>query len=441
MLKCISYDGSERNACDIGFCTQSILRIIGAESASFSQVLLVKPSDSTRVDEKELPPKTDLAIKIFRMRDGSDKLLENEDLLYELAIYKDVVSFILNNSLNPYFLPYYGGCKKMSGGQVLDILDGRVTDIRNRYLSRAYLENVLARKLGDNKFDFNSALEKQPKKIKSYTFHPKDEFAIIITEKAPSTISDFLLASRTTLSDLRCCLVQVTSALLVLKFLGLAHNDLHYGNIFYRRTPTPLERKFIFRIYSSNRENSILVGYTLTTTLVSLLFDWNDSYIQEKGENPELAAPDPEKVYEKASMQNRYVEKRDFVKFLMYYRKAPGIQNSQAERTKLVECIFPDASSENALKMQRYLKNVENKNYQYLSENEKDIKARFPDSFYQEMYPLEGILYRLVFTFAGKKETGPISPLYRASQMDLESGFVYNMDDQYIATLPKNFTE
>ena len=456
MLTCLSPNGKGNDSCDIGRCTaegiEALKRTYKASkpgvrtvsgSKAIGQILFMKPTDGMRYRDERLPSSTQMAVKLFRSYSQVNSSVEFPGLVYELKVYDRVVRLIQLYQMNPYFVQYYGSCADIDIYGFVKLIDGKIKDKKGKKLTTEFLQKVITRAfdyVADGYvFDLNGTLKKNPlnfqQKIRS-----KDLFSYIITERLEN-VKEFadMIDNGKNLGELRCALVQILSALLVMKYFQLAHNDLHDGNILYTRSAQKISRKFLFRRFDvTDPSRTELVGYVLNTNLTCLVYDWDLSYCKLLGENNYLKG---DAGLAGASAENKFIQQKDFIKILMYWKYSPLIQRSSQEKVLLVSCIFPDVNSLNARKFLSYLQHLKTVDLMRLTLSEKK-NLKIPDSFYAEMFPLEEILYRLVYTYnavGGNSTT--ISPIYNIEDVQDKDKFekvrctLYDMDSQRIAQI------
>lgn len=109
-------------------------------------------------------------------------------------------------------------------------------------------------------------------------------------------------------------LFQACTACYSLYINGIAHNDLHSGNVLVRKIP-----------YTLLKYNVIETGktYFVFSHFFAKIFDWDRSFSINVGKNNILNSP----VLFKANQTNDLIEQRDFIKLLCYLYKSFYVQN------------------------------------------------------------------------------------------------------------------
>ena len=104
-------------------------------------------------------------------------------------------------------------------------------------------------------------------------------------------------------------LFQACTACYSLYLNGIAHNDLHSGNVLVRKIPYTL---ITYNVEETGKT------YFVFAQFFAKLFDWDRSFSNKVGRNPSLNSP----VMFKANQTNDLVQQRDFMKLLCYFYKS-----------------------------------------------------------------------------------------------------------------------
>ena len=111
------------------------------------------------------------------------------------------------------------------------------------------------------------------------------------------------------LSNIMNALFQCATACYALYVNGIAHNDLHVGNVLLQKTEQTAY-KYVLP-HEGNKE------YVIASKYCALLYDWDRSFSVDKGNNPLLESP----AIMAANQTNDLIQQRDFVKVLCYLYK------------------------------------------------------------------------------------------------------------------------
>lgn len=85
------------------------------------------------------------------------------------------------------------------------------------------------------------------------------------------------------LNEYRCIMFQIVYTLAVLQKHHITHNDLHARNIIISQLPTP-----VTLTYTIEKEYKVK-KYRIVTRNIVYIFDWDNAYAEELGDNPSLS--------------------------------------------------------------------------------------------------------------------------------------------------------
>ena len=237
--------------------------IVELNKNSQSDAVLLTADLITDIIKGVLP----VVFKIFKnyLQIPPEHKLPTLGLFYEMSVYEYISENIIHTNLCPYFIDF--------------VASGECIDETNPNVEKCFL---ITEKAGNGTpFGFATSLPVYPLSDKNF-------------------IEQLKLENR---DDLKTILVQIYYALAVMERFSIVHNDLHTGNILIMKLPMKI---------------NICLGYNnkfanFSTRYIPLIFDWDNSYVEELGPNPYL---EDQKVF---GMYNSYDSRRDLYTFMCYF--------------------------------------------------------------------------------------------------------------------------
>jgi hypothetical protein len=223
------------NGCNVGSYAENVK--VFASKASASQSIIISGTIQPTAIDKTRSPDNNVIFKITY--DPIDPL--DNSLQVEIAIYKNIITRLVNNRNTPHVTSFLGfqTCKS-----ALILPPGQVK------LFNAQLKKLSENEAGNKKnmYDLTRA-------------------NLLLTERSSGMELKFWITNTTPLRDLLAIIFQVLYTLNCFARIGLQHNDLHYGNIFvedmgqpvtlfYKRSPhqyVELTTRYLVKIYDWDR--------------------------------------------------------------------------------------------------------------------------------------------------------------------------------------------
>ena len=346
-------------ACDIGKCTKSI-RGYASNSASPTDIWELEMYDDVRYGQEKIPNKLilklyiDISSEILKF--GNLESKDREELRYESDIYNYVIGLFTRENINPYFVRYYGASQNCTFDQLVEsvtagksIVLGEMTKleiskeqfIENLIRNTAYMVfNLRGRPSistisasSDNTIGGISKKEIVDVLKDSILKNDEVKYGMIITEKSNGEVFDNWINRQIVNGKISDdgwkSIVQVVSALTALETLEVAHNDLHYGNIFVEELDGEVLEQFKYTY------NDKELGFGIRSNFRCAIYDWDRGYMKKLGDNYYL---DDNELCKWYSQCNEYVAQREVTKFLIYMLQDNKLDFD--EREKIYECMM-----------------------------------------------------------------------------------------------------
>jgi hypothetical protein len=332
----------------------------------------------------------DAFLKIFI---DDEKVPELAALNYELQIYRDIITNIMNKKICSNFVKYLDSGYRCSYNDLFNFLKNN-TEYDGSMLS----DEQISKNLNRNIYIMSKGLRNRPsiqedtkmpfklnsediRQIKTYKFN------MILTEniKPPSlTLFEWIVQqnffknpSEYILEEFWNILFQICYGCYCMSLSKLVHNDLHSGNIFIQNLKLPIEIIYIV--------NNIPV--IIRTRYKAVIYDFDRGYIKSRGKNP---INDGNNCI-RGSQCNTYIENIDITKILCYVYGS--LSNNRLQNQVLN--IFSDDIS-----VLSELKNVYNIKTCFLQDNSGFSKQT---SFYEKINNTKKILDNIINNLSNKE--------------------------------------
>lgn len=223
-----------RNGCNISFAEN--IKVFTSKQSASQSIIISGTIEPTAIDKMRSPNNN----VIFKITFSPNNPLDNS-LQVEIAIYKNIITRLVNNKNTPHVTSYLGF------NQCRDSFKLPSTEIKPY--------NTQLKEIGNQIDEFKDKL------------YNLDEANLLITERSSGIELKKWITKTTLLHDLLSVIFQVLYTLNCFARIGLQHNDLHYGNIFiedmgqsitlfYKRGPhqyIELTTRYIVKIYDWDR--------------------------------------------------------------------------------------------------------------------------------------------------------------------------------------------
>lgn len=210
--------------------------------------------------------------------ESDERTLKILALVYEIRVYKLIISPLMDHHICPNFVRYLGSSLDCRVQDLVAVLQKQYPSIAPIELKKAIERNAyyMMRNL-KNRPNIQTQLEEN--KGERYNLE-YENLGILLTEfGSTTTFSDFLSSRSVTEVDVWTILFQVICALYALELSQTMHHDLHLNNIMLDFTPEkPVPYYYNWR------------SYNLTTKFRVRLFDFDRSFSAQLGGNPFLSA-------------------------------------------------------------------------------------------------------------------------------------------------------
>jgi hypothetical protein len=213
---------------------------------------------------------------------------ENDGIAYEAEIYRFITEKIINRGLSPNFISYlgFGVCKLSNFSGVFDDYEFAKTQ-------------------------FETKFKKEGTYYKTYG-KSSDTIVGVLLTKVPTGINMTYEKFKKNLNisdyDKSAVFVQLCCAILLMEKFCLTHNDLYDGNILINESP---EEKVICYNIGKHPVSEKTIYYEVKTRYTAYLFDWDRSFCDIVGDNPNL----DKHLCIRLAECNQYIEKADFFRF------------------------------------------------------------------------------------------------------------------------------
>ena len=213
------------------------------------------------------------AVKIFMATN------KNDGIAYEAEIYRFIIDKIISKGLSPNFVPYlgFGVCSLKKLSTVLNDKEFAQYSYRRTYETT------------------------------------QDTVGVLLTgvpEGTVTSLSNFLKKDISD-TDISAVFIQICCTLLLMEKFCLVHNDLHKSNILVSEQE---EEKVICYNIGKHPVTGDDVFYEVKTRYIAYFFDWDNSYCELVGDNPQL----DDWPCLGGGYCNYYSEKRDFYRIFSH---------------------------------------------------------------------------------------------------------------------------
>ena len=299
------------NVCQISNCINSV-KGIASNSASPTDIWIISFNDKVTYINKKIKK---AILKIFADPDSlsyistdRSKINDIEGLNYELHIYKDIISNILDYNICPNFVKYLASGENCTYNDLLNMLIDHLEN-DDRKLTSGECMNSLNRNIT---FLYENKRNRPPIQLIEYTRFNKPNnnltYNMIMNETSNGIkLSDWInkySLNRDFETELWNIMLQIAVACYSMALSKMVHNDLHSGNIFIETYDTE-------KIITYYINNSPIV---IKTKFKALIYDFDRGYCVRLGNNP-ILIPQYCKI---ASQCNEFIENKDIVKILCY---------------------------------------------------------------------------------------------------------------------------
>jgi len=268
----------EGDICELGNCLEK-LEGRAANSASPSDIWRVTLKDGAMY--KGIPVKR-AWLKVFISSPEMPR--KTDGLMYELRVYRNVVSPLIERHVCPNFVRYLSSTTGCGFEDVQGILSSQGVKELNFKRSLCYMttkppprdahhQHIAPRKrpaINDH------VTLKEVAAINNMKLDVHDlKFGMLLTQdRRVVTLSDWFKTPRNN-SDFSCMMLQVTAALRAMELSLFAHNDLHMRNILVEENDAATNVMYIV----DGRKFGICARFRI------LIFDFDRAYVKQLGEN------------------------------------------------------------------------------------------------------------------------------------------------------------
>jgi len=346
-------------ACDIGKCTKSI-KGYASNSASPSDIWELEMYESVMYGNEKIP--NTLILKLYIDSPSEDLIRRIErpvansnQLIYESDIYNYVIGLFTRENINPYFVRYYGASQNCTFDQLVEsVTTGNSQEMmtklgitREQFINNLInntvfmLFNLRGRpSISDPNFRGNPQQREMILNVLNGNPQDKIKYGMIITEKSNGVVFDEWFDSQIEDGKINHdgwkSIVQVLSALTALETLGVAHNDLHHGNIFVEELNEEVSEQFKYNVDEDDE-----LEFIINSKFRCAIYDWDRGYMEKLRDNPVLVRrPNLCRI---SSQCNEYVPQRDLTKFLIYILKKNNLND--IEKEKIYSCMMENNSN------------------------------------------------------------------------------------------------
>lgn len=331
--------------CDIGKCTKSI-RGYASNSASPTDIWELTLYPNMNYGEEKIP--RNLIMKLY-VSDITDKFYnvlkkydvnistfhQGKEVQYESDIYNYAIGLITRENINPYFVRYYGAAehcdKNELASSVYHKFNTKMSEDKFIKLLNRNTVHMLANEPGRPSIEDDRVVKfaKQDQKIKELIDNEEGvvKYGMILTEKSEG-VQFYKFVRDASEEEILIGLVQVLSGLTAVEVLGVAHNDLHHGNIFVEKSSkSKLEQ---FKISKDGEE----LTFGIRSNFRCAIYDWDRGYMKELGNNPIMEQD--EKLCQHNESCNKYIAEKQVYHFLSpFYR----LKNSK-KFNNIIDCVL-----------------------------------------------------------------------------------------------------
>lgn len=315
------------NPCEIGKCIKK-LRGLPSNSASPSDIFVVHFNDGTKYNDKDI---YNAFMKIFisPQSENFNSIDLSRGLEYELKIYTDVVTNLLDYNICPNYIRCYSTSKDCSFFNIRDILSNGLENAFGPGNEIMY-ENMIVRSyyfMANNKRS-RPAIESDiiipvpnTEEVRIKAENAKYDFIINESVFGSTTLYDFLEDFKDDTIIAYKILFQIFCACYGLSLMKTNHGDLHTDNVFIQKIE---ETTFHYNI------NGTI--YSLKTNYLVKIFDYDRSYCENIGKNPLLRD-----IKTIVGFSNVFVPNKDIWQVVFWCTKIPDIFSLIAKEEKYID--------------------------------------------------------------------------------------------------------
>lgn len=194
---------------------------------------------------------------------------ESKALEYEARVYEEVIKPLLDDNICPHFVRSFGRVKYCSYNQLLDMATKANISEENfrRNMSKIWGDMVSRPAINDNK-------KTKPNSI--YPYVDEFKFQYLISERVEGPVYDEWIKEKHTDRELLYSIFQLLYTQYCMQVFGIAHNDLHFKNIFVVSSE-PVDVRYMIgsKVYDFYNVRHILKVY-----------DFDSAYTKKLGTNP-----------------------------------------------------------------------------------------------------------------------------------------------------------
>ena len=340
---------------DLQTLTNCVERLEGQQSnsSSASDIYFLTMNDSFAHNGQNIK---EIYMKVFItsvVGDTDKKIKLYQELLYEYLVYLTKIKKLVNLNLSPFFINVLGGNLRIPSTVLTDFvkLHSGIDEDTIKYNFTRNIKFIINQEpkrpsITDNTKSSICSIYDRNSILTNFTYG----YIMTKRENDSVTLDDWIWkykntshlevdSSPETINDILLVLFQTGLACRAMNLSKLAHNDLHFGNIFIQ-TNTSL-KPFLFVRNDKT--------YTVNSNIRVFLYDFDRAYM-EKINNPILEDP----YFHQFSQTNNLISIRDFIKILIYICKDKYTKTIKANtyfNEILADCLYdPRYSQEQKLK-------------------------------------------------------------------------------------------
>ena len=274
------------NGCDLPLIVKNV-NGLKSNSASPSDIWIIDAHDNVyyegqnvkKIFMKYFIDPDALIINAGQYVDGNQTTIIEAvtGLLYELYVYRDIIRPLIDNNICDNFVKFLGAgtvCDYSSLANSLNILN------KDEKLQRniTYMANLIPKRPSIN----SSILQYPIPRSDYFDVDAKDlKYMFILNEVIkPGTITLYEYLHKNSYIFPLDYMFQFVFACYSMFLAGLAHNDLHAGNVYVEQRDSP---EVVTYVFGDNDES-----VTFETKIKIKIFDFDRSYSKGLGDNPFL---------------------------------------------------------------------------------------------------------------------------------------------------------
>ena len=376
------------NVCSIGKYVNNIKGLDGS-SASPTDTWVITFKDG--VTFKNVSIKKGF-LKIFVSPDSAkdvdmsiDNILNTKALQYEMRVYKDIITPLLDNKICPNFVKYLGRGINCTYNDLLKLLVGKLT--HDGKTITTLLPALLKRNI-------YSIINKTPRLSiddisniacpTDYSLKKFLKFDIILNEAVQfDTLTKWLdlnFSSPSFNVEFWNIVFQICVACYSMSLSLLVHNDLHSGNIFIK--DLGVSTNLLFYI----DDKPVIIN----TRYIPLIYDFDRAYVKRKefGENENLNST----LCSKTSQCNIFIPNKDIIKVFCYI-----FLYVRTERRNIINLFVPDGLSTDIVESYNFI-NIHGEKHcflQYIDTHTHKVKS-IPNEWYYNFYSCSTIINNII---------------------------------------------